>query len=199
MKKLLIFSALLLVLLLFPAASSANTLYFDEFGTSSLLNADSVSVSGVTFHFSSGLAYYNGQIGLGGLAVLVSDPLLTGPTTGLLTLDFASPTSLLKFDLALLSTDTIDPAYTVILSDGTVLTGSTTPQPGGVFSEGTFVYTGAPITGAAIAFFNGTDSLGENVTDFGLDNLTFEAPEPSTQLLFAGALLALGVMRKRKI
>jgi hypothetical protein len=189
----------LLVLLLFPAASSANTLYFDEFGTSSLLNADSVSVSGVTFHFSSGLAYYNGQIGLGGLAVLVSDPLLTGPTTGLLTLDFASPTSLLKFDLALLSTDTIDPAYTVILSDGTVLTGSTTPQPGGVFSEGTFVYTGAPITGAAIAFFNGTDSLGENVTDFGLDNLTFEAPEPSTQLLFAGALLALGVMRKRKI
>ena len=175
------------------------SLSFDEFGTSSLLNADAVSVSGVTFHFNAGTAYYNGQIGVAGFAVLVSDPLLSGPTTGTLTMDFDSPTSLLSFDLALLSLDTIDPAYTVTLSDGSVIVGSTTPQPGGLFSEGTFLYTGAPITGAAITFFNGTDSMGGNVTDFGLDNLTFEAPEPSTQLLFAGALLALGVIRKRKI
>ena len=95
--------------------------------------------------------------------------------------------------------DTIDPAYTVVLSDGSVFVGSTTPQPGGLFSEGTFLYSGAPITGAAVTFFNGADSIGGNVTDFGLDNLAFDAPEPSTQLLLAGALLALGVIKKRKI
>ena len=199
MKKLLILSTLLLALLLFPADSSATALNFDEFGTSSLLNADAFSASGVTFHFSAGTAYYDGQIGIGGFAVLVSDPLLSGPTTGTLAMDFDSPTSLLKFNLVLLSMDTIDPAYTVVLSDGTVIVGSTTPQPGGFASEGTFLYTGAPITGATVTFFNGMDSLGGNVTDFGLDNLAFDAPEPSTQLLLAGALLALGVIRKRKI
>jgi hypothetical protein len=199
MKKILVLSTLLLALLLFPACSSATTLYFDEFGTSSLLGVDGMSVSGVTFHFTPGTAYYDGHIETAGFAVLVSDPLLTGPTTGTLTMDFDSPTSLLQFDLVLLSLDTIDSAYTVTLSDGSVLGGSTTPQPGGFYSEGTFLYTGAPITGAAIAFFNGTDSLGGNVTDFGLDNLAFEAPEPATPFLFAGALMALGVLGKRKI
>jgi hypothetical protein len=199
MKKLLILSTLLLALLLFPAESFASVLNFDEFGTSSLLNADSMSVSGVTFHFNSGTAYYDGQIADPMFVVLVTDPLLTGPTTGTLTMDFASPTSLLSFNVALISLDTIDQAYTVVLSDGSVIVGSTTPQPGGFFSEGTFLYTGAPITGAAITFFNGTDSIGGNVTDFGLDNLAFDAPEPSTQLLLAGALLALGVIRKRRV
>jgi hypothetical protein len=199
MKKLLILSTLLLALLLFPADSFASVLSFDEFGTSSLLNANTVSVSGVTFHFNAGTAYYDGQIGVAGFAVLVTDPLLSGPTTGTLTMDFASATSRLSFNLVLLSLDTIDPAYTVTLSDGSVIVGSSAPQPGGLFSEGTFLYSGAPITGAAITFFNGTDSLGGNVTDFGLDNLAFDAPEPSTQLLLAGALLALGVIKKRKI
>ncbi len=199
MKKLLILSTLLLTLLLFPADSFASALNFDEFGTASPLDVDALSVSGVTFHFSLGTAYYNGQLGIGGFAVLVTDPLLTGPTTGTLAMDFDNPTSLLKFNLLLLSADTIDPAYTVVLSDGTVIAGSTTPQPGGIFSEGTFLYSGAPITGASVTFFNGTDSLGGNVTDFGVDNLTFDAPEPSTQLLLAGALLALGVIRKRRI
>ena len=95
-----------------------------------------------------------------GFAVLVTDPLLSGPTTGTLTMAFASATSRLSFNLVLLSLDTIDPAYTVTLSDGSVIVGSSAPQPGGLFSEGTFLYSGAPITGAAITFFNGTDSLG---------------------------------------
>ena len=67
MKKLLILSTLLLALLLFPADSFASVLSFDEFGTSSLLNANTVSVSGVTFHFNAGTAYYDGQIGVGGV------------------------------------------------------------------------------------------------------------------------------------
>lgn len=197
MKKLFILSTLLLAVLLFPECSSASVLHFDEFGTFSLLNANTLSVSGVTFHFSPGTAYYNGNIGAA--EVLVSDPLLTGPTTGMLTLDFDNPTPLLQFDVVLASVDTIDSAFTVVLSDGSVLVGSTTPQPGGFFSEGSFLYTGAPITSAAITFFNGTDSFSADVTDFGLDNLAFETPEPSTPLLLGGALMVLGLIGRRKI
>jgi hypothetical protein len=197
MKKLLVLSPLLLLML--PACSLAATLHFDEFGTSPLLNADGMHVFGVTFHFSPGSADYNGQIGTSGLAVLVSDPLLTGPTTGTLTLAFDNPTPLLQFDLALQSLDTISSAYTVTVSSGAVLGGSTTPQPLGLYSEGTFLYTGVPVTGASITFFNGLDSLGGDVSAFGLDNLTYQTPEPGTPLLLAGALLALGVIGQRKI
>jgi hypothetical protein len=102
MKSLFVLSPLLLTLLVFPASSLATTLTFDEFGTSPLLNVDGMHVSGVTFHFSSGSADYNGQIGTAGLTSLVSDPLLTGPTTGTLTFTFDIPTTLLRFDLALL-------------------------------------------------------------------------------------------------
>jgi hypothetical protein len=198
MKSLFVLSPLLLTLLVFPASSLATTLTFDEFGTSPLLNVDGLYVSGVTFHFSSGSADYNGQIGTAGLTSLVSDPLLTGPTTGTLTFSFDVPTSLLRFDLALLSLDSIGPAYTVVLSTGDVLIGSTTPQPDGFYSEGTFQYTGAPINGATISFFNGMDSMGGDVTAFGLDNLTYEAPEPGTSVQLAGALLALGVIGRIK-
>jgi hypothetical protein len=155
-------------------------------------------VFGVTFHFSSGSADYNGHIGTEGLAVLVSDPLLTGPTSGTLTMTFDNPTPMLQFDLALLSVVTIDLAYTVVVSSGDVLIGSTTPQPDGLYSEGTFLYTGAPISGAAITFFNGTDSMGGDVAAFGLDNLTYQAPEPGTFVQLTCALLALGVAGRRK-
>ena len=73
------------------ACSLATTLHFDEFGTSPLLNVDGMHVFGVTFQFSPGFADYNGQIGTSGSAVLVSDPLFTGPTTGTLTLAFDTP------------------------------------------------------------------------------------------------------------
>ena len=89
MKKLLVLSPLLL--LMFSACSFASTLSFDEFGISPLLNVDGMHVFGVTFHFSPGAADYNGQIGTAGNAVLVADPLLTGPTTGTLTLAFDYP------------------------------------------------------------------------------------------------------------
>ena len=192
---------LLLMLLMLPACSFATTLYFDEFGTSSPLNVDGLHVFGVTFNFSPGTADYNGQIGTPGFAVLVSDPLLAGPTTGTLTLAFDTPTPLLQFDVVLQSADTFASAYTVTLSTGDVLGGSTTPQPLGVYSEGEFLYTGAPISGATITFFNGTDSLGGNVAAFGLDNLTYDTsqtPEPATAFTLAGAFLALGVLRRRK-
>jgi hypothetical protein len=197
MKKLSVLSPLLLLML--PVCSFAGTLHFDEFGTSPPLSVDGMHVFGVTFHFSPGSADYNGQIGTSGNAVLVSDPLLTGPTTGTLTLAFDDPTPLLQFDLVLLSQAPIDQAYTVTLSSGAVLSGSTGPQPGGVYSEGTFQYAGAPVTTASITFFNGADLFGGQVTEFGLDNLTYQTPEPATQMLFVGGLLALGVIGRRKI
>lgn len=199
MKNVHVLSTLLLILLVFPAISHATTLSFDEFVPAPLLGVDGMHVFGVTFHFSAGEADYNGQIGTSGLAVLVSDPLLTGPTAGTLTLAFDTPTPLLQFDLVLLSLDSISTAYTVALSSGDIFSGSTTPQPAGLYSEGEFQYTGAPVTGAAITFFNGVDSMGGDVSAFGLDNLTFQTPEPTTQMLLAGALLALGVIGRRKI
>ena len=200
MKSRFILTPLLLPLMLVPTSSFARTLYFDEFGTASPISVDGLHVFGVTFNFNSGPADYNGEIGTSGLTVLVSDPLLTGPTTGTLTLTFDNPTPLLQFDLALFSADTIDPAYTVTLFSGDVFSGSTTPQPLGFYSEGEFVYAGAPINGASITFYNGQDSLGGDVAAFGLDNLTYEeAPEPATLLPVGGALLALAVTVRHKI
>jgi hypothetical protein len=154
---------------------------------------------GVTFQFSPGLAEYNGTIGSSGITVLVSDPVLTGPSAGTLTFAFDDPTPLLQFDLALLSLAPIGQAYTVTLSSGAVLNGSTTPQPGGFYSEGAFLYTGAPVTSAAITFFNGVDSDGGDVRFFALDNLTYQTPEPGTLLPLAGALLVMGVIGRRKM
>jgi hypothetical protein len=67
---------------------------------------------------------------------------------------------------------------------GQQFAGDTAPQPGGVYSEGDFLYSGEPITGAGIAFFNGFDLRGKSVGAFGLDNLTFETPDrrPSLEL-----------------
>ena len=201
MKKLFVLSPLLL--LMFSECSLAATLHFDEFGTSPLLNVNGMHVFGVTFQFSPGEADYNGQIGTSGTTVLVSDPLLTGPTTGTLTLTFDDPTPLLQFDLVLETLAPIDSAYTVTLSTQQVLVGSTAPQlPDGLYSEGSFLYTGAPVTGATITFYNGADPFNDslNVSAFGLDNLTYETPEPASQWPLAGALLALGgIGRRRKI
>jgi len=202
MKKVLVLSSVLLMV--FPTYSLASVIHFDEFGTSPVLNVNGMDVFGVAFGFTPGRvypddeAYYNGQIGTAGLAVLVSDPLLTGPSDGTLRLAFHDPTPLLQFDLILQTLDTIDTAYSVTLSSGEVLSGSTTPQPGGFYSEGTFRYSGAPITRADITFFQGPDSIGGNVSAFGLDNLTYEAPEPGTPLLLAGGLLAVGVLSRRR-
>jgi hypothetical protein len=202
MKSRFVLSPLLLMLLLLPTSSLAATLHFDEFGTSSPISVDGLHAFGVTFNFTSGSADYNGNIGTSGLTVLVSDPLLTGPTNGTLTLTFDVPTPLLQFDLALNSADTISQAYTVTLFSGDVFNGSTTPQALGVYSEGEFLYTGSPIGGATITFYSGQDSLGGNVSAFGLDNLTYDTsqtPEPATPFLLASALLALAVTRRRKI
>jgi hypothetical protein len=113
----------------------------------------------------------------------------------------------LQFDIVLQSVSTIDnsnagpnggPAYTVTLSNGTVLSGGTTPQPNGTYSEGAFLYHGPSFKSAAITFFNGIDAGGNSVDAFGIDNLTFHAPEPGTTLLLAAGLIGVGLIGRRR-
>jgi hypothetical protein len=197
MKTLFAVPPLILILLALPASGLANTLYFDEFGTTTPLNVDGLYVAGVTFHFSGGPADYNGAIGTPGTTALVNDPVLTGSTGGTLTLTFDNPMTYLQFDMALLSMAFVSQAYTVALSTGEVIQGSAAPVA--IWSEGTFQYRGPAVTSAEITFFHGVDLDGAEVPNFALDNLTYHAPEPGTLLLIAGGLLAMGVIGRRRI
>ena len=197
----------LLCLLLFtvPELSNASTIDFSELGFASSLDVDGLHVQGVQFGFSPGQALYNGMVGTLGTSVWSIDPVLTGPTTGTLTIGFDVPTSILSFDIIMQSVFAIDdsamganggPAYTVLLSTGTIIKGATAPQPGGVYSEGQFQYAGVPISSASITFFNGMDSGGMSVMAFGLDNVTFGAPEPATVWLIGAGLIAAGLSKR---
>jgi hypothetical protein len=190
-----------------PVSSLATVIQFDEFGTTLPVDANGTHLEGVTFLFGPGSADFNGMIGTAGNTVFLTDPVLTGPSTGTLTLLFDFPTPILQFDIALLSAAIIDdsssgpnggPAYTVTLSNGTVLYGGTAPQPTGVYSEGQFTYSGPAINSAQITFFSGHDSQGASVNAFGLDNLGFASPEPGSILLLTSGMLALGLIRKRR-
>ena len=196
-----------LLLLAAPAAFAA-TLNFDEFGTTPLIDVNGLHTQGVTFGFTPGQAFYNQSVGTSGNALLSIDPVLSGSTSGVLTLTFDYATSLLRFDVLLASISTIDnssqganggPAFTVLLSNGFSFNGGTTPLVNGGYSEGTFAYLGAPITSATISFFHGQDVSGLPVTDFGLDNLTFtNAPEPAAFFGIAGGLLVFGMIKRRQ-
>jgi len=203
---------LLLCLCLFtvPELSIASTIDFNELGLSGLFDVNGLNVQGVQFGFSNGQALYNGMIGTTGTTEWSVDPVLMGPATGTLTLGFVVPTPILRFDIVLQSIFAIDdsatginggPAYTVLLSTGTSISGGAAPQPNGLYSEGRFQYDGAPITTASISFFNGMDSGGMLVTAFGLDNLTFDAtagvPEPRTVWLIGAGLIGAGVIKRR--
>jgi len=197
---------LFVLLLAAPGTSGAGTITFDEFGNSPLIDVNGFHTHGVTFSFTSGPAFYSQSVGTAGNALLSVDPVLSGPTNGVLNLTFDYSSTLLQFDILLLSIATIDdsidglnggPAYTVVLSNGVSFSGSTTPYIGGGYSEGVFSYSGAPISGAAISFFSGMDMSGLPVTDFGLDNLSFVSPEPVSFFGMAGGLLAIGMTKRR--
>ena len=200
------------VLLGIGNSSPAATIRFDELGTDALIDVNGLHVQNVHFGFSPDQAFFNQIIGTDGTVVFSIDPVLTGPTTGALTIGFVSPTTLLRFDIVLQSIFTIDdsdqgpnggPAYTVLLSNGMSLLGGTTPQENGVYSEGEFVYSGEAIDGAVITFFNGADVSGSPVLAFGLDNLTYDAPEssvpePATFFGLGIGLLAMLAMKRRR-
>jgi hypothetical protein len=188
----------LLPLIIAPAAFAGTViLNFNEFGTAAPIDATSVSGVGVTFLFSGGTAIYNDSVGGG--TILVSDPALTGPTSGTLTLNFDYSTPILAFDIAMASGESITRAYMVTIGTDSY-SGDTAPQPDGVISEGHFSYSGStPIPSAVITF----DSI--DAPAFALDNLTFDpldsnqtvTPEPGT-ILIGAALMALGAVAKRR-
>lgn len=198
MKK-LITICILLVLMSTGAANAAFTLTFDELPTQPV---DGLSYMGITFGFKVGGspstdAIYNG-IGPGMLTYL-QDPTLEGTTSGILTLDFATPTDQLQFGAALSSYYAATPGYTVSLYDPSyqligAYSGNTSPLV--LWSEGQFTYSGAPVSRAAISF------NGQVASRFSVDNLTINPvdsiPAPGAVLLGSIGLGLVNWLRRRK-
>jgi hypothetical protein len=198
------------LLFLLGSTSRAGTIEFSEFGVDSLIDVNGVHFQGVLFGFSPGTAYFNQTVGTPGTAIYSTDPILSGPTSGVLALAFDAPSAWIHFDVLLQSIFPLDessmgsnggPAFTVQLSSGEVITGSAAPDPSGLYSEGQFAYSGIPVSAAVLTFYNGVDAGGMQVAAFGLDNLSVNSPEPATfWLLGTGLLMAgsIGGRRKRR-
>jgi len=166
------------------------TLTFDEIPFQSV---DGLVHAGVSFDFKIGgvdstEAFYN-SFGPGTLT-FVDDPSLTGDSTGVLTLDFVVPTSVVEFGLALNTTDALSPGFRVeLFSENLMSLGETpvnvSPTVGALgFSENRFEYLGVAVSRAIIRFDHQPGS-------FALDNLTFlPVPEPSAFGLGAFGLIA---------
>lgn len=190
----------LAILVFGTTAASATTLLFDELPSQPV---DGLSISGVTFGFEVGGspssdATYNVDLGIGPTAYL-SDPVLEGDATGLLTLLFAAPTPQLSFGLGLLAGTDFMPGALVSLYDNSNALldsiGINTLANMGI-SEGLFDY--ANPLGVSKAVIDFDDTAGR----FALDNLTFGAtaaspvPEGGSTLVHLGAaLFGLAVLR----
>jgi len=169
--------------------ASSTTLDFSEIPFQSV---DDLTYAGITFDFKiagadSTEAFYN-SFGPGTLS-FVDDPSLTGDAAGVLTLDFAVPTSVVEFGLALSTADALSPGFRVeLFSPGLISLGELPvdvfPTVGALgFSENRFEDSGTPIARATIRFDHQPGS-------FALDNLTFlPVPEPSAFMLGAVALI----------
>lgn len=126
--------------------------------------------------------------------------MLEGNATGLLTLNFAEPTTRLSFGLGLEIPEALTPGALVDLygSGGLLLDSITINTIGNVnlsISEGLFDYSSPLGFSTAIIAFD--DQAGR----FALDNLTFDCPAESipeggrSLMLLASAVLGLSVMR----
>ena len=187
--------AYVLLLCYTAAGATIATLRFDELPESTPANGR--TVSGVTFsfedagvpsnelvyHFSTGVAFVN-----------LTDPVLSGPASGRLFLDFATPTPILEFGIALDVLNPLTSGVTVWLFDPLRNPLSEIPwdtAPLLSFSEGLFAYSGAPIGRAVIEF-------SPSASSFALDNLTYAVPEPGAGGLLLGGLLGLLAIGKRQ-
>lgn len=134
-----------------------------------------------------------------GILTFVSDPSLVGNSTGILTIDFDVPTTVVELAVALSTGSSLIPGYTVELFDGSmqslgIMPVDTVSVSGSLgFSEGMFTYTGAPVIRAVVDF---EDSPGS----FALDNLTYQVPEPSSlMILVFGVALTIPVFECRLV
>jgi hypothetical protein len=186
---------LVLLLLALPARTLADSITFSELPTQP---ANGLTFLGVTFGFRIGVldspdARFNAEVPAG--LAFIQGAALEGTTLGTLTLDFAAPTPLLQFGVALSSFDALTSGITVELFDATlqplgVFTLNTTP--GLSFSEGQFSFFGVPV-GRAVINFNPAAAR------FAIDNLTFTpVPEPATLLLLGIGALGLVASRQRR-
>ena len=188
---------LLAVLMSTGAAEAASTLTFDELPYQSV---DGLSYDGVTFGFDVGGnpstdAYY-GAVGAGPLTYLQGES-LEGNAQGILTLDFASPTNLLEFGLALNTRNAVTGAYTVELFDeslGSLGVISENTAPLLYWSEGKFSYSGTAISRAVIDFNE------QNARRFAIDNLSTAntIPAPGAILLGSIGISCVGWLRRRR-
>ena len=157
---------------------------------------DNLSYNGVTFDFKiSGIDSIDASYNSGGpgTTTFVQDPSLEGNSSGVLRMDFATPTPILDFGVAESTDATLTPGFVVNLFDASLAPIGTYPvntSPLIVFTEAGFSYAGVPVRRAVVTF---TPSAGR----FALDNLHF-VPEPSSFAFAALGSLGLAAYCRRE-
>jgi hypothetical protein len=151
------------------AHKKLNTLTMDERPTT---QANGLTIEGVTFGYTvNGVNSSDATFaGAGpGSTTFVQDPSLEGGTAGVLTVDFAHPTNVVRFGVALSTFDDLTPGVTVRLFNPGGRLRQTVPlatRSSSSFTEASFSYSHGAVGRIELAFNRAADR-------FAFDNLTF--------------------------